>query len=238
MPIVIADLCSPPPPPPEPKELRMPGGVTIAIPFPPSDGIPSLSELMQNAMAVLQPALTPLSPIFGIIDTILAIKECIEAVPDSLGLPPDPTAIIECITNLLEKIDFLLQLLPPLSIPPMIADILDAIICLLEGILQILNDLLTQVEKIAAAEALIDDVPDLAFAVECATDTLNAKMASINASLEPVNKIFDLLNTFTGLAGLPALGPPGAAGTEIAPAVEILETTVTILKQVRAAIPF
>lgn len=236
MTIVLADLCNRLPAPVSSIAFRMPGGTLMSIPTPPGNGMPTVLDMMQQALAMLQPALTPLTPIFQVIDTVLLIKECIEAVPKAItSLNPKP--LIECIVELVKKVDFLLQLIPPVSLIPTAADLIDAVILLLTGIEETLIVLVAEQRRIQDAIVLIPQVPDLALAVECATESMNAQLDSLNTALCPINKFLELVNIFMKLAGLPELLSLGELGGDLSIALDAIREARAAMQLARNAIP-
>lgn len=236
MTINVADLCNRLPAPASSISFRMPGGNLMAVPSPPGNGIPTAFDLMQQALTILQPALTPLTPIFGLIDTVIAIKDCIEAVPKAITqLNPKP--VVDATVALVRKIDFLLQLIPPVSLIPTAADLIDAVILLLTGVEEVLTNLIDQKRRIEDAVVLVPQVPDLALAIECATETMNAQLDALNTALCPVNKFLELVNTFTSLAGLPELISLGDLGGNLEVARDGIREARAAMQIARNAIP-
>lgn len=197
-------------------------------------------DLTRGLLAQINGALTPLQPFFNTIDVIQAIVDCVQAIPDAIGPPPDPSAIAACIPGLVEKLNKLLQLLPPVSVPAMIRAILDVVIFALIALRADLQRFILEQNAILAAGTRAAELGnvELQLMVDCAQSNLDALLVNRNASLAPLNRLLGLLNLLLELAGLPCIA---ALGTEISAAdqavLDALDAAIQALEAVKAGIP-
>lgn len=221
-----------------------PGGVCIT--FPGGTQICASAEIdlgdlyksMRPLLAQVNTALAPLTPFFDLLDLAKAVVDCIQAIPDALGPPPDPTAIIECIPGLVERLNKLLKLLPILTIPGMIKDIIQALVYMLTGIRQQLLAFEAQQRRLLAAATAAAQTGnlDLQIVVDCETGNLDAALLNLNAGMEPLNRLIGALNTLAQVVGLPCL--PTIADVEISdPAIEAIDEAIAVLQTIAAALP-
>lgn len=216
--------------------VTFPGGATVCAQADLEFG--DLSKSMRSLFAQINTALAPLTPFFDIIDLGKAIVDCIQAIPDALGPPPDPSGLINCIPGLVEKLNKLLKLLPILTIPGMIKDIIQALVYMLTGIRQQLLALQAQQQRILAAATAAAQTGnlDLQIVVDCETGNLDAYLLNLNAGMEPLNRLIGILNTLAQLVGLPCI--PTLADVEISdPAIEAIDAAITVLQTIAAALP-
>ena len=224
MPLPIP-ICVQLPEVPDPFTLTLPGGVDIEH---------------INLMEVIQPALTPLVPLFNIVDTIVALFNCIKAIPDTLGPPPDPTAIAECMPELAEKVNKLLQLIPMLSLPLMIVGLIDLVINTLSQARDVLVHLQTQMEQILNAIDRATDLDDagLMAIIQCAQANVAQEAANVGKMLASLGKLIGLINLFMGMIGGPEIPDlSNLAGQPLDKAIEPLDAIVEALQTARDAVP-
>jgi phage baseplate assembly protein W len=128
--------------------ITFPGGAEMCVQIP---GVPDPTDVSKQLLAQANAALAPLVPIFNIVDAIIALFNCVKAIPDSLGPPPDPTKLAECIPDLAKKIDQLLKLIPQLSIPVLIAGLIDVLLFYLQGFRGQLEAIIAHQARLLAA---------------------------------------------------------------------------------------
>jgi hypothetical protein len=207
---------------PDPFEITLPGGISIE---------------RINLMEVIQPLLAPLMPVFNIIDTLVAIVNCIKAVPDVIT---DPTAIGACLKELGEKIAKLLKLVPQLSLPLLLIQLIDLLIATLDQARSELNHLQQQMEQITGAIDRAKDLDDagLMSLAQCAQANIAQEAANVGKALASLGKLIGLINLFLGMVGLPEIPDlSDLAGRPLDEVVEPLNALVTQLKAARDAIP-
>lgn len=212
--MVANPTCPTIPEPPESLKIRIPGGITIEA-IPPIDGkvitpLGAVTALLNQ----LGPAMAALQPIFLIINAVSSIIELVKTVPGLItGNVPD---FIKALDEAISAVAALLQFQPALSLPFLIADMLNAIVTILTA----LRDLVTQLEKlesdgqavIAQAQAAGDAA--LEAAGDCMVQQAALYEAHVTASLGPLNSLLDMLQILMGLLPSP---PPEIPGIGDAP---------------------
>lgn len=226
---------------PKPKEIVLPGGVTLGQVLTAGSQIPDPLDAVTNLLSQANAAMAPLVPIFNIIDTVIAVFNCIKAIPDALGPPPDPSKIAKVLPKLAQKIDELMKLIPQLSVPHLIVGIIDCLIEYLNGIksqLQTIAKKLLQIANTASRAAELGDTK-LDLIAKCANDSLSIQIEAMNQSMAPMNKLIAVLNLFMGMIGLPPVPELGSLLDSGDPeqALIPLDETVKLLTTLRNAIP-
>jgi hypothetical protein len=218
-------ICVPIDPSDDPFMLTLPGGIEIEH---------------INLLEIVQPALTPLVPLFNIIDTIVALFNCLKAIPDALGLPPDPTALTACLPELSKKISELLRLLPQLSLPYMLRQLLELVIDTLRKARNELIHLQKQMQQILRAidkATNLDDAGLLAITV-CAQANVAQEAANVGKMLASLGKLIGLINLFLGMVGLPEVpNLSKLAGQPLDGVIEPLDDLMKVLVTAKKAIP-
>lgn len=205
----------------------LPGGVSFEDP---------------DLLKLIQPALAPLVPMFNVMEAIVQIKVCIESFVEALGPPPDPTKVLECLPELAEKIDRILRMLPPLSIPVLVLDLIDCIIRELNKLRSFLLRLIAQVRKIADVlekAAQLDD-PHLNLIGVCANDRLASTLDEKMKGLIVLGRLLGFLRMFLELIGVGTDLVPDfseLAGAPLDTAIEPLDFMIENLTALRALVP-
>lgn len=216
----------------EPLSVRFPGGVTITASLPGVQA-PSLN-LSQQLMAQASGALAPLAPVFNIIGALTALKDFVQA------LVTNPFEIADAATDLFEKLGALASLVPALSVPALVLDLLDVILAYLGGVGSTLEALAAQEERIATASAIAerDNLDELRQAVDCADEQLAGVLENLQATAGPVDSLISLINLFVGLVpGLPEIPSLGDLGDDLSTAAETINDLVETLQSIREKIP-
>jgi len=207
------------------QPLTLPGGVRLEQP-----------ELLR----VAQPALAPLVPLFDVVDTVIAVFDCIKAIPAMFGPPPDPTLLGPALEKLADKTMKLMRLVPQLSVPYTILDIVDLVIGELRAAQQQLHHLqarLRQMDRALTRAAELHD-EELTAIVECSQANVAREAANVGAGLAGVGKLLQLASTLLELIGAPALPPlTSLGGQTIDVVIELLDVLVDGLVLVRREIP-
>jgi len=216
--------------------ITFPGGAEMCVQIP---GVPDPTDVSKQLLAQANAALMPLVPIFNIVDAIIALFNCVKAIPDSLGPPPDPTKLAECIPDLAEKIDKLLKLIPQLSIPVLIAGLIDVLLFYLEGYRRQLEAIIAHQLRILAAATRAAELGNvqLRTVVDCAEASMDAYLQNLNEGMKPLNRLVGLLNLFLQLAGLPPIPDLANFGDDAEAALVPLDAVIDSLKTVRAGLP-
>ncbi len=218
--------------------ITMPGGSEMCVPW--TNGrVPDPYEYSLAALGAINSALQPLIPFFDVLDVLIAIHDCVKAVEKALGPPPDPSKLIQCFPKLAKALGKLLKLIPQLSIPVMVGNLLDVTILFLTGLeTQLLTVLRKQLRLLRAATyaAKIGSV-QLQVAVDCANADLSAHLANMNKDAEATARLFVLINALLELAGMDPLPSITDLGTDAAKALKPIDALIEILTTARRALP-
>lgn len=188
----------------DPLCITMPGGSLICAQFP---GItpPAPIEFSLSLLGNLNGALSGLAPLFDILELLVALNDCMMAVEKCLGPPPNPSKLISCFPKLAIALAKVLQLLPPLSVPVMIAGILQSILVFLKGLRATILVILQKLLKLLSAQLRVQVTGSLQLqiGVDCATNNLGGFLAALALAAEPITCLIVLINDLLDLAGLP-----------------------------------
>jgi len=231
-PPIPPDVCPPEPPAIPALEVTFPGGATLqSFPTPRASIDPLL--VAKTLVDQAAPLLGSLAPFFKLLDLVMGLVKLGQAIPDSITqLSPQP--IIEALEELAPKVAAVIKLIPQLSIPVMIVNLIDLIIVFLQGLVE-------QLEAFAVSQAqgqaLLTDPSPAAQAIgQCIIDSTNTKTANLVAGLGPLGKILEIVNLMSSLAGLPGLPAIGDFTTP-AEGVELLSAFVETIADIRDSIP-
>jgi len=235
-------FCVPVPPPTcAPLCITFPGGAQFcgmgfgATP-------PESMSFALSALSKADTALAPLQPIFDILNVLVDIVACVKAIPGILGPPPNPSKLIACFPKLADDLAKLLGILPPLSVPVLIASILQAILCFLKGLRAMILVILNKLLRLLAAELRIKVTGSLNLqtAVDCAQNNLSGFLAWLATLVEPITCLFSLINGLLGLIGLPELQIKLTIGldpTALEGFLTPLDDIIAVLEALLAALP-
>jgi hypothetical protein len=218
-------VCLQLPPLPEPFELTLPGGVTLE---------------RINLLEVIQPLLAPLVPLFNIVDTLVAIHNCVRAIPDALGPPPDPTILAACLPDLAEKLAKLLEMLPQLSLPLLLRQVLDLVIDTLRQARSELVNLQEQVGQITRAIDRATELEDagLMAIASCAQANLEQEAANVGQMLASLGRLIGLVNLFLGVLGLPEVPDlSSVAGLPLDEVIAPIDALIAVFAAARNGVP-
>ncbi|MDJ0766812.1 MAG: hypothetical protein QNJ97_27815 [Myxococcota bacterium] len=207
---------------PDALRITLPGGIEIE---------------RINLLEMIDPLLAPLMPVFNIIDTIVAIMNCIKAIPDVIT---DPTAIGACLKELGEKIAQLLKLLPQLSLPLLLLQLIDLLIGTLNQAKNEIEYLQNQVVRITQAidRAKELDDPNLMSLAQCAQQNIAQEAANVGKSLTSLGKLIGLINLFMSMVGGPEIPDMSdLSGKPLDKMIEPLDALLTTLQAARRAVP-
>ena len=218
--------------------VTMPGGAEMCVTLP--DLVPpSPDKLIRQMFAQLNAALAPLTPIFNIVDAVVAVFDCIKAISTL-----DPVEILNCIPGLAEKVNKLLTLIPALSLPALVAGVLEILILWLRGMYNQAARAEALLKRILAAETASLRPGNLALAsvIPCALDDLDKLLQWQNESSKPVNRLIGVVNTFLEIIGLerftiPCLGQVLADLSALGLYLELITLLEQLLTIIRAFIP-
>lgn len=195
---------------------------------------PSLFELAMQLMGQASAALAPLQPIFNIIEVIVALKECIDAIPEALGPPPNIEPLTACARNLTEQLASLLKLIPQLSIPILIATLLDTIIAVLNGTLDEVLAVIRLANRIVNAKLIPGD--GLLDLIICTEQTVVNQMINLENAFGAVNSVIEIINVLGEPIGLELPSFEGIFGDDPAAALDPIQKSLDTVKVFRANI--
>lgn len=235
----FSELCAPVPGMPKQLCLTLPGGMEICTQ--PGYLHLGLFEYVRLAMGMANSSLAPLGPIFRILDAVAAIQRCLSVIPEILGPPPNPKKLFDALADLAEKMKLVAKLMPMLSVPIMLLQMLDIFIATLEAASHELISIARYLERIQQADLAANQAPGLAEIVKCAKSSAAIQMSNIEYMFASINPTIDMLNMFAGLA---QLGDPfpiphfgGAMPEDPVPAAEALQRVADHLHFIRQSIP-
>jgi hypothetical protein len=185
--------------------LRYPVGQELCVSIP-SVTIPDPSELLAQIFAQINAALAPLQPIFNIIDAVVAVFECVKAIPQAIT-ELNPVPLIQCIPGLAEAINKLIAMIPLLSLPVFIVDLLDVIIFMLQELRRQFQQILDRLEAIARAnlQAQAPGNVGLALTIDCINANFDADLVNLNEQVAPLNRLLGVIDLLLELSGLKSL---------------------------------
>ena len=226
---------------PDQLEICFPGGFCLSHIWQGIDKIPTGADLPLQFFGQIGPAMAFMKPVFTILDTALAIYRCVTAVPDAI-LKLDPGAIFECMPELVALINELLSLIPQLSLPRMVKQILIGLAQLLEGVASDYQYLLAQYQRVIDEidrAADLDDVTLNDF-LTCRQNTITDTAMSTSEALQGIGRIVLLANVLIGLFGgdveIPCFNDMIDL-TNLQSTVDLLLELAAYLRQLAALIP-
>lgn len=208
-----------------PRELcvRFPVGNDVCVSLPQINNADP-AELLQAMFGMINSALTPLNPLFSIIDAVIAVFDCIKAIPESIAkLSPKP--LLDCLPGLAEAINKLLELVPALSLPFMLVDILDVIIQFLVEIKTTILVMQARLVQILAANLRAQEPGNFALklTLDCINANFDADLVNLNAQMAPLNRLLGIIDFILELTGLKAL--LSKIGLDVMPCLGNLDLT-------------
>jgi hypothetical protein len=232
----VTELCPPIPTSPGTVQIRLPGGaiVTVQPPTPNAD----LTAIMNSALASVQPALAPLQPVFSVIDAALSIFEAVKSVPEAITkLSPKP--IITAISDAAEKVGKLLSLVPQLSVPIMIVDLIDVILKVIDSAIAQLEFIVVQQTNATASRNRANDLglQTLLDIVDCVEAQIAQNQSNLGSMFSTVDDLIGVMNLLLGLIGLEPIPTIGDLGADAAGAIDSLRDAIELLKNIRDLIP-
>lgn len=216
-----------------PIKVNLPGGVSVSS-MPQNVGADAMDQV-RSLLAMAAPAMAPLSPAFNIIGVVMALKDFAKAVP---GVLTAPQKVVEALEELLKRIDGVATMVPPLSVPIMVKDVVDSILAMLEALAAELHVLADEEERIAEAQEAAVNFPGLNAVIALVQQQQATQQNNLAASLGAIAPLVELINTMTDLAGLGALVPiglqPGQSIQQMSDGVNAVSKT---LREFRSKIP-
>jgi hypothetical protein len=163
------------------------------------------STVVRSFVGQLSTGLAPVQPTLTLIETALAIKDCLMAIPAMFSVPPQPQRFSEGLASLLAAIDKLLQLLPQVWVPRMVAQIINVLIYSLLAQREEIAVLSRQLARIAASltKAAKPGNHALVLAIDCAQASYDVSLQNLSAGVEPINQLVHVVNALLDLAQVP-----------------------------------
>lgn len=236
----MSALCVPIPGFPKSLSFTLPGGVRID----PQVGHLQLGafEYTRNALGMMNAALAPMGPAFRIIDAVMSISKCLSAVPEILGPPPNPQKLVDELIKLAEKMKFVAQLHPALSLPVMVLNLIDVFIATLEAAASELESLARFLLSIQQAQLVAAQAEGLTQIIKCAQSSADVHMSNLEHMFATINPTIQAINLFAeiGQLGKPFPIPEftGVMPPEPLIAAHTLRETANAIRVIREAIPF
>lgn len=215
--------------------LQFPGGFRISAQNGFEGGSPA--EIVKSLMGQINSALVPLGPFFDILALLKAICDSVSAVPKAIA--GNPFALAQAIANMIQALDKIIGLIPPLPIFALVHDILGVIITGIQAIktrLQAMSVIRNRINAAISRGAALNNTQLIAIA-SCADSNFNIHLANLNEEFTPLNRIIGLVNGLLQLAGLPCIPTiGGVAGVDPA-SLAVLDAVVKVLTIAQNAIP-
>lgn len=231
-PINLSGVVAPIPGAAPPIKVKLPGGLEVSG-TPDQVGADAMGQV-RAFMSAANAALAPLGPFFKIIEAVMSLKEFVQAVPKVVT---NPGKVIKAAGNVVKKIAALAPLVPQLSMPFTILGVVDALLTLLEAIVSELNGIVQQAARIEEARAASVDAPELLSIISAAESQLQSEQGNLAQALAAVSPLVEIINTFTGLVGLPKLPLSVDMTGSAADAIGSLNKALQTLRQFRNTIP-
>lgn len=228
-------------PAPTGMDLCFPGGFCLSHIWTGINAIPRGADLPLQFFGQIGPAMAFLAPVFSVLDTVIAIYNCVQAIPDAIT-SLDPSGLLECLPALVELINQLLSMIPQMSLPRMVRQILIGLAQLLEGVASDFQFLVAQFQRVLDEidrAADLNDVNLNDFLV-CRQNTITEQAFTTAEALQGIGRIVLLANIFIGLFGgdteIPCFNDLIDVG-DLAGTVELLLELARFLRELAALIP-
>ena len=217
--------------------VTFPGGAELS-PQLASLGVADPAEVAKQLLGQANAALAPLVPIFDLIDVVMALVNAVKAIPDAIS-HLNPGKVTQALPDVGRTASKLLRLVPQVSVPVMVAGLVDVVLALLEGLAGQLRAMMEQEGRTARAAARAAELGNaqLATVVACSTTQLRVQMENLGESLRPVSRLLALVGLFSEIVGLPAPPQIDQLGTEPGAAMSRLEDITHALTAARRAVP-
>jgi hypothetical protein len=184
----------------------------------------------------MTPALAALAPVFTLVEAMLAIKKFIDVFT---SFPPNPVDLAQAISDAGKAIQKLVGMVPAVSVPLLIKDLLTCMISFLSGVLQRLLKLQDQIQRIEAARALgIElNLPDLDILMDCAEENVTLYLQHLSASMGSFASLWGILQLFAEIAGLDLPDLDFDVSGDLDTVIDKLSELVIRLQEILEALP-
>lgn len=233
----LADFCVPLSLGPGELCIQFPSGVKLCAQsgFDAGDA----NEITRSLMAQVNSALMPLAPFFTVLDFVKAVTDFVKGVPEAIAtLNPEP--IVSPIVDIGKAAAKLLSMIPQLSVPILIKNILEVVVVQMIGLRGELAALISFQTRLLAAGTRAAELGNLELqaVVDCATGNLSAQLANHNAAMAPLNRLMGVINLLLGMAGLPEIELLPSLGEDVSSEVlDVIDGVVDVLEAVVASLP-
>jgi hypothetical protein len=213
--------------------ILLPGGGKLA---PVTSGLfPTEAEMARALLGQLQSVLGALAPAFTMLEALLAIVEILKSVPK---VPTNPAKFTQAMAGAAKKFAALAKLVPQLSVPMMLGHVLDVVIRILVGARADIDRLVVHQARVnSLALKIVGSNDVLADVVACANRLNRLRMCAIDESFGPMKGLFELLNLFLSMVGLPKLEALGAFGHDPFKARQQIDVLIQTLRTIRRSLP-
>jgi hypothetical protein len=157
-----------------------------------------------DLLRAIQPAIAPIIPIINIVEAAIAVFEIVKSIPSAIT-SLNPFSVIEAILDAIEKLAPILALLPWLSLPFMVVDVIDAFISTLNNLKSVIVRLQNEIGQIEAARVLASNLPnaqDLLDLLICAEDNVYIELNNNISALQALGKLLNIIGYMASLLGV------------------------------------
>lgn len=186
--------------------ITLPGGAVVQG-IAPQIGTSPL-ESSRATISAATAALAPLGAIFAVIEAALSLIDFAKTVPKVVTNPSD---VIEAVSKVVKKAGKLASLVPQLSVPIMVLNVVDLVLLNLDGLSAEVVQLQEFEERIVRAEALSETVPSLGPIANDARAQLNARRSQLSCALTDTQPLIGTISKLGRLIGLPPITLEGDA---------------------------
>lgn len=167
----------------------------------------AINSLMQQS----QVAMAPMKAIFDLVGAATSMLKVMEAIPDSIT-EGDPTIMAEALVDAVRAVDKLAAYIPQYSLVPFMLDMVKMVSAGLGAVKAILEQLQTQIARVAAAKAEAESTGNACLATladqledenDKALEHGKAVFAGVAAPLAVLASLLELLPSPPGLPEIP-----------------------------------
>lgn len=170
--------------------LRFPPSLRIQPPVRFARPAQGLCDITDDLNALIAPAMASLRPLFTVIAVLNELMNCFRQLPTSVGSSPTKlnkflTCMAKLFPKLLELLAELAQLIPPISVPQLVMDILRALVSLLDCVLAVLASLQSLSNLVANALLAPENNRQLLLA-QCTRQNIDLQLGNLALAMAAV----------------------------------------------------
>ena len=170
--------------------LRFPPGLRVQPPIRFSRPAQGLCDITDDLNALMASSMATLRPLFVVIAVLSELMNCLRQLPTSIGSSPTKlNKFLSCMAKLfprlVELLNELAQLIPPISIPQLVMDILRALVSLLDCVLAVLASLQSLSNLIANALLAPENNRQLLLA-QCTKQNVDTQLGNLALAMAAV----------------------------------------------------